>query len=188
MIKYDIKKIALQSLEEIKSVFLALNQNNVDLICDELLKAKAIALYSCGREGLILKAFCMRMMHLGLNAHMVGDMTTPKLGKCDILIISTGPGNFSTGYALLNVAKKSNIRTMVITAQPSARIPQNADIVIHLPAQTMADDLKGTKSIFPMGSLFEIVELIFFDLISLIIRERTGQTFRQMRARHTNLE
>jgi 6-phospho-3-hexuloisomerase len=39
-----------------------------------------------------------------------------------------------------------------------------------------------------MGSLYEAAQLIFFDLISIALREKTGQTSEQMRARHTNLE
>jgi 6-phospho-3-hexuloisomerase len=39
-----------------------------------------------------------------------------------------------------------------------------------------------------MGSLFEAAQLIFFDLISILLRDRSGQTPEEMRARHTNLE
>jgi 6-phospho-3-hexuloisomerase len=59
--------------------------------------------------------------------------------------------------------------------------------VIHLRAQTMADD-KGGASVLPMGSLYEAAMLIFFDIVSILLRERTGQTMEGMRGRHTNLE
>jgi 6-phospho-3-hexuloisomerase len=39
-----------------------------------------------------------------------------------------------------------------------------------------------------MGSLYEAAQLIFFDLISILLRGRTDQTAEEMRARHTNLE
>ena len=29
----------------------------------------------------MMKALCMRLMHLGLDAHMVGDMTTPPVAR-----------------------------------------------------------------------------------------------------------
>jgi 6-phospho-3-hexuloisomerase len=63
-----------------------------------------------------------------------------------------------------------------------------ADVVIHLPAQTMANDLGPSSSLLPMGSLFELSELIFFDLIAILLQRRTGQTPELMRGRHTNLE
>jgi D-arabinose 5-phosphate isomerase GutQ len=40
----------------------------------------------------------------------------------------------------------------------------------------------------PMGTLFEWLALAFCDLLALRLRERTGQTLEQIRARHTNLE
>lgn len=135
-----------------------------------------------------MKALCMRLMHLGFDAHVVGDMTTPHLGEGDLLIVSAGPGEFSTVLALMGVAKRDGARTMCITAQPGGRAPSQADVVIHLPAQTMADDTGGNTSLLPMGSLYEAVQLVFFDLISIMLRELSGQTPEQMRARHTNLE
>jgi 6-phospho-3-hexuloisomerase len=52
----------------------------------------------------------------------------------------------------------------------------------------MADDLGGGTSILPMGTAFEIAQLLFFDLVSIMLRDKTGQTPEEMRARHTNLE
>ena len=58
----------------------------------------------------------------------------------------------------------------------------------YLPAQTIARDLQAGVSILPMGSLYEAVQLVFFDLISIMLRSKTGQSAEQMRGRHTNLE
>ena len=115
-------------------------------------------------------------------------MTTPPVGKGDLLIASAGPGSFSTVMALVGVAREAGARTMVVTAQPAGPAPRAADTVIELPAQTMANDRGGPASLLPMGSLYEAVQLVFFDLISILLREKTGQTPDQMRARHTNLE
>ena len=102
--------------------------------------------------------------------------------------MSAGPGSFSTVLALLGVAREAGARTMVFTAQPAGPASQSADVVIHLPAQTMADDRAASAGLLPMGSLYEAAQLIFFDLVTILLRKRTGQTPDQMRARHTNLE
>ena len=175
------------ALEEIGAVLAAGADVEADRLCDELLRARRIATYGVGREGLMMRALCMRLMHLGLDAHVVGDMTTPHLGAGDLLVVSAGPGTFSTVKALLGVARDAGARTLVITAQPDGPAPRSADTVIHLRAQTMADDRGGT-SVLPMGSLYEAVMLIFFDIVSILLRERTGQTMDGMRGRHTNLE
>jgi len=187
-VRHGVQAMACQALSEIQSVFDHLAADAADRMCDEILKARRIACYGVGREGLMMKALCMRLMHLGLDAHMVGDMTTPPVGPGDLLIASAGPGTFSTVMALLGVARESEARMMVVTAQPTGPAPSIADVVIELPAQTMANDRGGPASLLPMGSLYEAAQLVFFDLISILLREKTGQSPDQMRARHTNLE
>jgi 6-phospho-3-hexuloisomerase len=185
---HHVQTMAGQALSEIDSVFKRLAADAADLMCSEILTARRVICYGVGREGLMMKALCMRLMHLGVDAHMVGDMTTPPIGKGDLLIGSAGPGVFSTVMALLTVAREARARTMVVTAQPSGPAPALADVVIELPAQTMATDQSGGTSLLPMGSLYEAAQLIFFDLISILLREKTDQSPEEMRARHTNLE
>jgi 6-phospho-3-hexuloisomerase len=183
-----VQAMARQALAEIAAVFAGVTADTAGRMCDEILKARRITCYGVGREGLMMKALCMRLMHLGLDAHVVGDMTTPPVGKGDLLIASAGPGSFSTVIALVGVAREAGARTMVVTAQPEGPAPRQADVVIHLPAQTMADDRGSSAGLLPMGSLYEAAQLVFFDLISILLREKTGKSPDQMRARHTNLE
>lgn len=183
-----IQAMAQEALSEIGAVFKLVSEDVADRMCAEILKARRIACYGVGREGLMMKALCMRLMHLGFQASVVGDMTTPPIGQGDLLLMSAGPGSFSTVLALLAVAREVRARTLVITAQPAGTAPRSADVVIHLPAQTMADDRAPSTALLPMGSLFEAVQLVFFDLVSILLREKTGQSPDEMRARHTNLE
>ena len=184
----DLKAMADQALQEVGAVFAALAPDTAEQMCTEILNANRIACYGVGREGLMMRALCMRLMHLGLDAHVVGDMTTPPVGEGDLLLVSAGPGAFSTVLALMGVAREAGARTMVVTAQPEGLAAQQADTVIYLPAQTMANDQGEATSILPMGSLYEAAQLLFFDLITLILREKSGQSAEEMRARHTNLE
>lgn len=177
-----------QAFAELEAVFARLAPDTAETMCQEILAARRIACYGVGREGLMMKALCMRLMHLGLDAHVVGDMTTPPVGQGDLLMVSAGPGHFSTVLALMGVAREAGARTLCVTAQPEGKAPQQADVVIHLPAQTMADDTGTTVSLLPMGSLYEAAQLLFFDFISILLRDRTGQSPEEMRHRHTNLE
>src|SRR2546421_11425595 len=105
------------ALDEIRGVLEDDAAAEVDKLCDELLRARRIATYGVGREGLMMRALCMRLMHLGLDAHVVGDVTTPPLGIGDLLVVSAGPGTFSTVNALLGVARDAGARAVVVTAQ-----------------------------------------------------------------------
>jgi len=184
--------MAGEALRELGAVFAALSPDAAEPLLTELLAAKRVALYGVGREGLMMRALTMRLFHLGLDAHVVGDMTTPPLGAGDLLVVSAGPGSFATVRALMGVAKEAGVKTLLITAQPSGDAAREADTVVVLPAQTMADDraddMDAAPALLPMGSLFEAAQLIFFDLVTLLLRDRLGQDAEEMRSRHTNLE
>jgi 6-phospho-3-hexuloisomerase len=116
-------------------------------------------------------------------------MTTPPLGPGDLLLVSAGPGNFATVAALVGVAKEAGATTACITAQPQGAVPRACDVVLHLPAQTMADDQgPAATSVLPMGSLYEGAQYLVFELLILRLRDRLGAAPDVVRARHTNLE
>ena len=185
---HKFSQMAQTAMKDVAEVLARTSADDVERMCEEILKARCVACYGVGREGLMMKALCMRLMHLGIDAHYVGDMTTPPIGEGDLLIASAGPGAFSTVLALEGMAHEAGARVMIVTAQTAGRAAREADAVIELKAQTMASDQNSNASLLPMGSLFEAAELVFFDLISILLRERTGQTPEQMRERHTNLE
>jgi 6-phospho-3-hexuloisomerase len=181
-------EMAQTAMVEIAGVLARTRSDQAERMCAEILKARRIACYGVGREGLMMKALCMRLMHLGLDAHCVGDMTTPPIGHGDLLIASAGPGAFSTVLALQGVSRRAGARVVIVTAQPEGEAPRGADAVITLPAQTMANDRTSAGSFLPMGSLYEAAQLVLFDLVSIMLRQKTRQSPEQMRERHTNLE
>lgn len=176
------------ALGDLARVFDRIDQAAVSRAIDEIAAARSIALYGVGREGLQIKGLAMRLFHLGRKAAMVGDMTTPHLGAGDLLIVSAGPGWFSTVEALMGVARKDGARTLLVTAQPDGACAKMADVVLPIPAQTMADDTGGTVSVLPMGSLYEGAQYILFEVMILMLREKLGVRPEAMRANHTNLE
>ena len=183
-----LQDMANTALAEVGAVFAKLDPAHSKALVDEIATARTIALYGVGREGLQMKGFAMRLFHLGLHAHVVGDMTTPPVGHGDLLMVSAGPGQFSTVLALMQVAHKAGARTLVITAQPEGAAAQRADVSVHLPAQTMANDQGGNTSVLPMGSLYETAQMVFFELVILGLRDRLKVSPKGMRDRHTNLE
>jgi len=136
-----------------------------------------------------MRALAMRLYHLGLDAHVVGDMSCPPVGPGDLLVVSAGPGAFSTVSGLIGAAKAAGAATACITAQPDGASAVACDRVLVIPAQTMAtDQSRDAASILPMGSLFEGAQYLTFELLILALRDHLGTTPEAMRARHTNLE
>ena len=183
-----MKTLYRAALDDLSRVFDRIDDGLVDRAVAEIAQARRIALYGVGREGLQIKGFCMRLFHLGRNVAMVGDMTTPHLGEGDLLIVSAGPGYFSTVAALMGVAKRDGARTLVVTAQLEGECAKAADLALVIPAQTMADDRGAGTSVLPMGSLYEGAQYLLFEVMILKLRDRLGVTPEAMRAVHTNLE
>ena len=80
------------ALDELGAVFDRLDDAGVERAVALIAASRRIALYGVGREGLQIKGFAMRLFHLGLQASVVGDMTTPPLAAGDLLVVSAGPG------------------------------------------------------------------------------------------------
>jgi 6-phospho-3-hexuloisomerase len=176
------------AVADLEGVIARLKDDAADDLIEAILGARRICTYGAGREGLALRGFCMRLYHMGLDAHVVADMTTPPVGPGDLLIVTAGQGWLDTAETFMKVAKNAGAGTAIVTARPVGRGARKADIRLVIPAQTLADDRGAGVSILPMGSLFEISEAIVFELIILKLRERIGETADTMRARHTNLE
>lgn len=180
-------EIARQILGEIDRVLSEVSEAEVDGLCDAITDARRIVVYGLGREGLVMRGFAMRLMHLGLDVAVVGDMTTPPIGPGDLFLVSCGPGYLSTVQALTGITHQAGGRTAMLTAQPQAPLPQQADLLVYLPAQTMAE-AEQSSSIQAMGSAFEQALWILFDALMPRLQTSLGQSSDDLRRRHTNLE
>lgn len=183
-----LASLSKSALNDLGKVFAALPDTAADELIAAIVAAKRIVLFGCGREGLQMRGFAMRLFHMGRNVSVWADMTTPPVGPGDLLIVSAGPGDLATARVLADIARKAGAKTALVTAQPSGALAKHVDIVTAIPAQTMADDRGAHLSVLPMGSLFETAQMIFFELVILKLRDRLGETAETMRARHTNLE
>jgi 6-phospho-3-hexuloisomerase len=192
----DFSALGAEATAEIAAALARVDPADIEIAATMIANARRIALYGVGREGLMMRGLAMRLFHLGRDAHVVGEMTTPAIGQGDLLILSAGPGYFSTVAGLVDVAREAGARTLCVSARDDGRVAKSCDAVLVLPAQTMADDLgagdagagSATTSVLPMGSLFEGVQYVAFELLVLALREKLGETAETMRARHTNLE
>ena len=180
--------LAKGALNDLNRVFAALPDDAADALVEAIVAAKRIVVFGCGREGLQMRGFAMRLFHMGRGVSVWGDMTTPPVGPGDLLFVSAGPGNLATAAVLVDIAHKAGARTALVTAQPGGELAKRVDVVTVIPAQTMADDQGANLSVLPMGSLFETAQMIVFELVILKLRPRFHETSETMRARHTNLE
>ncbi|XP_058084712.1 uncharacterized protein LOC131232474 [Magnolia sinica] len=172
----------------------------LDVAVEEIAAAASrkgrIFVHGVGREGLMMKALCMRLAHLGLSAHCVGDMTTPPIMPPDLLVASAGPGGFPTVDAICGIARSVGARVLLLTTKPSSGSAcPYASAIAFLPAQTMADEPKqgsdpdsGLDLLLPMGSVYEGAMFVLFEMVVFKLAKVLGQNPQSITARHTNLE
>lgn len=185
----DYRKTVERAAEEMKAAAGGADPKEIGRLAKEIAKARKIVLHGVGREGLMMRALAMRLYHMGLDAHVAGDMSCPPVGRGDLLIVSAGPGHFSTIEPLMGGASKAGARTACVTAQPKGKVPRACHTVLTIPAQTMADDTAPkAASVLPMGSLFEGAQYLTFEVLILMLRDQLKVSPTAMRKRHTNLE
>ena len=131
----------------------------------------------------------MRLMHMGLNSFVVGEMVTPNLSEDDVLIIGSGSGSTGSLVVMAEKAKAIGAEVASITVQPNSPIGRLSDTVVTVPAPTPKTELDTEfDSIQPMGSLFEQSLFLLLDAVVLLLMNSSGQRSDQMFARHANLE
>jgi 6-phospho-3-hexuloisomerase len=186
---------AMQATQYLAEIIQELNRT-VDLIADKeaeklvngILESKKIFVAGAGRSGFMSKSFAMRMMHMGLDAYVVGETITPNLEKDDILIIGSGSGETKTLVSMAEKAKRLGATVALVTIFPESTIGQLADLTVKLPGSPKDQSDNGYKTIQPMGSLFEQTLLLFYDAIILRCMEKKGLDSNTMFKRHANLE
>jgi 6-phospho-3-hexuloisomerase len=142
-----------------------------------------------GRSGLVIKAFAMRLMHLGKNVCVVGDITSPAFRDGDVLIVLSGSGSTGSLISYAHKAKAFGGRIILFTIDKNSPIAKEADIVIEIsaPSPKALEGGRGTSA-QPMGSLFEQSAFIVLDAIIMEIMQGGGNKAIEMFSRHANLE
>src|SRR3984885_7522550 len=172
---FDVRALGTRAGQDLEAVFTKFEPSQLEILSQELLAAKRIVCYGVGREGLMMEAIAMRLMHSGFKSYVVGEMVTPPVLKGDVLLASAGPGYFPTVETLLKVAREAGGRTIVITSQREVAAKMPVDLLIDLPAQTMVDVHAGRSGILTMGTPYESALLLYGDLLVLRLLELSGQ-------------
>ena len=184
---FDLRALGRQACLDLRKVFEQVDPAQLEVLAHEIITARRIVCYGAGREGLMMQAIAMRLMHAGFQSYVVGEMVTPRVGPGDLFLASAGPGHFPTIETLLKVVREAGGRTVIVTAQPAQASQMPVDILVHLPAQTMADVAAGS-SILTMGTHYEAALLLFGDFLVLRLLELTHQKREDMYTRYTNMK
>lgn len=175
-------------IEELNQTVHLINDSEAEKLVQQILASNKIFVAGAGRSGLMGKAFVMRMMHMGMDAYVVGETVTANLEAGDLLILGSGSGETKTLVAIAEKAKSLGGTIAAITISPGSTIGQLADIVVKLPGVTKDQSDGDYRTIQPMGSLFEQAMLLLYDAIILRFMEEKNLDSNKMYGKHANLE
>ena len=176
-------------LREIKETLGEIDQANITYFLKQIMDAQRIFIAGVGRTGMVMRCFAMRLMHLGIEVQIIGDITTTAVGKNDLLLIGSGSGE--TG-SILSIARKAHnlgVHILLITINPDSSIGDLAQACLKIPAPSPKLSQKHEKSsIQPMGSLFEQALLLTLECIAGMIMQEKKLDSDSMFLNHANLE
>ena len=140
-----------------------------------------------GRSGLALQMTAMRLMHLGLDVHVVGEVTSPAIQAGDVLLTASGSGTTAGIVRAAQTAAAAGARVAAITTAAASPLADLATRVILVPAADKLDR-SGASSAQYAGSLFEQTVVVLGDALFHALWQRSGVTADELWPRHANLE
>jgi len=180
---FELTKVIL---EEHKKILLDVDEKETEMLLDAIAEANCIQVFGMGRMKCAVRAFVMRLMHMGLDAHVVYDTTCPNIGPGDLLIVNAACTTI--GYTVMQFAKKLGAKVAAITANPNSKAAQLCDFTVNLKGQVHGGREYEIPSIQPMAALFEQTIFIYEDIIIQLLMKKLNISAEEMAKRHTNLD
>ena len=118
---------------EIDRCLRAVSPEQFDAAVETIDAAERVFVAGAGRTGLAMRAFAMRLMHLGKTAYVVGETTTPGIAAGDLLVIGSGSGRTASLQAAAGKAKQLGARILLLTIDPGSPIGKLADAIVEIP-------------------------------------------------------
>jgi len=192
----ETQRALSEIIEHLQGSSKKLSSKQVNSFIDALLGAKRVFVVGVGRSGLIVRTFAMRLMHLGIDVHVIGETITPALRDDDLLVALSGSGETSFAVSSAKIAKGIGTKIAVVTSYPRSTLAKLANQIVTLPGRTEIASIKSYldrqivgeyESPAPMGTLFEVTALVFLDSVVASIMIKLGKKEKELQARHANI-
>ena len=192
-IAYDL--IKCEVLNELDEVLSSIDATQLNKMVDILTTNKDIKVlgYSAGRMGSGLKAFIMRLNHLGIKASFFGDNYVPPMNSDDVFICCSNSGTTKSVVNILEIFKaKAGGKVISFVGNEKSKMAELSDVVIKFKTcnggLNSADDPSKINSIQPMTTLTEQAMFILFDLIVMLIINKLDIDIKDTKQYHSNIE
>ena len=173
---------------ELEPVLARVDRDGLEQTVRALEEAPRVFVTGEGRSGLMARAFAMRLMHLGLAVHVVGETTTPAVGPGDLLVAVSGSGTTGHTVQIARSGSSAGARVHAVTSDPDSPLGQLAATRLVLPAATKYRRPGEPASVQPLSSLFDQATHLALDAVCLILAERRQVDNAAAKAAHANTE
>jgi len=181
--------VVRRRLDGIRLLLDAMDEPALEELIESLLATRRVFVTGKGRSGLVAECFAMRLMQLGMVAHVPGEATCPRITTGDLLVAVSCSGTTPTTVQLARIARETGAHVVALTAAPESPVAAEADRVVVVPVT--GDDVKRGFH-YVVGpynnTLFEQALLLCFDGLVYTMLERQGIPEERLRDRHANLE
>ena len=155
----------------------AITDNDIERLTPAILTGKRIFVFGVGRSGLIGQTFAIRLVQMGLQVYFVGDMTTPIIGKDDVLLVISNTGKTMSAVKTAEIAQRLGTRVISVTSEKESKLAKYSDLVIPVCPTEGGEEA-------PLGTLFEDATLLFFDTVVPVLMRKLDVTEKDMRNNH----
>lgn len=173
--------------DEISAAFQRVDPAQVAALVTELRLADRIFVTGAGRSGLVLKMAAMRLMHLGLTVHVVGETTAPAVRAGDLLLAASGSGTTAGVVKAAETAAAQGARVAAYTTSSGSPLAAIAAAVVLIPAARKTDHTSAVSQQYS-GSLFEQVLFTTTEAVFQSLWDEDASAPEDLWQRHANLE
>ena len=179
--------------EELGEVLESIDEQKLSQFVEMISNANKVMGYSAGRMGFGLKAFLMRLNHLGINAYWFGDNYIPPMDENDVFICCSNSGTTKSVASIFDIFKnKSHGKTVAFVGNEQSYMGQNADLTVTFKTcnggLNSADDTTKINIIQPMTTLTEQAMFLLFDIVVMMIIEKKHINIVETKKFHSNIE
>lgn len=122
-----------QIVDELTQTTERVSSSEAEQLVNAIIEAKRVFVTGSGRSGFMGKSFAMRMMHMGIDAYVIGETVTSTFTKDDLLILGSGSGETKMLIPVVEKAKEIGGKVSVVTISPKSTLGTLADFTVKLP-------------------------------------------------------
>ena len=176
------------ALGECQKVLLAIREEDTEALITKILSANRVFFVGVGRVMLSLQAIAKRLAHLGIDTHVVGEITEPAIRVGDLLIAASGSGESIFPREIARKAKAIGAEVVMIGSNRDSTLASVADFMVRVPTNTKMKKPDEIPSEQIMTSLFEQFLLLYGDILAKMIVEKNQIDIHALWQHHANLE